>query len=73
MADQAPIFAEEDEEARERAIAEARVDLDAGNGVDNVRVRAWLKELAAGRRLPPPRSNCFRTEGGRPAGLVGAS
>ena len=54
MADPAAIFEEEDEDARERAFAAARADLDAGNGVDNDRVRAWLKDLAAGRRTPPP-------------------
>lgn len=54
MANTAPIFDHEDEDARERALAEARDDLDAGHGVDNERVRAWLKDLAAGRRTPPP-------------------
>jgi len=54
MADLAQIFEEEDVDARERAFAAARADLDAGNGVENDRVRAWLKELAAGRRTPPP-------------------
>ena len=54
MANTAPIFDYEDEDARERALAEARADLDAGHGVDNERVRAWLKDLAAGRRTPSP-------------------
>ena len=54
MSDPLPIFDEEDDAARERAFAAARADLDAGHGVDNDKVRAWLKELVAGRRTPPP-------------------
>ena len=54
MSDPLPIFDEEDDEARESAFAAARADLDAGHGVENDKVRAWLKDLAAGRRTPPP-------------------
>jgi len=48
------LFDDEDVDAKERAIAEARAQLDAGLGVPHDAVRGWLKELAAGRRLPPP-------------------
>jgi len=54
MAEPKTIFEQEDEEARERALDAARADLDAGHSVDNEKVRAWLKDLAAGRRTPPP-------------------
>ncbi|HYG89292.1 MAG TPA: hypothetical protein VD978_23880 [Azospirillum sp.] len=48
------LFDSEDLDAKTRAIAEARAQLDAGQGVPNETVREWLKELAAGRRIPPP-------------------
>jgi len=54
MTEPAPIFDEEDESAREKAFAAARADLDAGRGIDNDKVRTWLRNLAAGRRKPPP-------------------
>jgi hypothetical protein len=54
MKKSAPIFEQEDEKARERAFVAARADLDAGHGIDNDRVRAWLKDLAKGVRTPPP-------------------
>jgi len=54
MVEPAPNLEFEDQEARERAFETARAELDAGHGVDNERVKVWLKELAAGRRTPPP-------------------
>ena len=39
---------------RERALAEAEAEIEAGRGVPQERARAWLLELAAGRRTPPP-------------------
>jgi len=48
------LFDNEDLDAKTRAIAEARAQLDSGQGVSNDAVKAWLKDLAAGRRRPPP-------------------
>lgn len=57
MAEPAPdpgVFDIEDDEAKARAIAEAEAELAAGRGVPHEKVRAWLLDLAAGKRTEPP-------------------
>lgn len=39
---------------RTRLLAEARAQLDAGQGIPHERVAAWLLELAAGRPAKAP-------------------
>ena len=48
------VFEPENDEAEERAIAEAEADLEAGRVVPHDQVRTWLDELAAGKRRPRP-------------------
>ncbi|WP_146208745.1 antitoxin [Azospirillum sp. TSO22-1] len=54
MAESAHLFEAEDDDAKRRAVAEARAELAAGKGVPHERVREWLNDLAAGRRTPKP-------------------
>lgn len=54
MTKAATLFDHEDATARERAVAEARAQLADGKCVANDKVREWLKDLATGRRTPPP-------------------
>ncbi|HEV7278038.1 MAG TPA: hypothetical protein VGN80_17290 [Devosiaceae bacterium] len=54
MAKPATLFDIEDRDAKMRAIDEARAEFEAGRGVPHDQVRAWLQDLAAGRRTPPP-------------------
>jgi predicted transcriptional regulator len=54
MTEPVSIFETIDEEAEARAIAQARADIAAGNGVPHERVREWLLKLAKGERVPPP-------------------
>ncbi|HYE48938.1 MAG TPA: hypothetical protein VEB20_05065 [Azospirillaceae bacterium] len=48
------IFDLVDEDAKARAVEEARQDAAAGRVVDHDTVMEWLARLAAGERLPPP-------------------
>jgi predicted transcriptional regulator len=48
------IFDEIDEEAEERALAEA--DVAAGRVVPHERVREWLKSIGTPNETPPPYS-----------------
>lgn len=50
------LFDPEDLDTKERALAEAQAQLDAGQGVPHESVCEWLKELAAGRRTSSPRA-----------------
>lgn len=43
-----------DRAERERLLVEAEAEIEAGYGIPHDAVRAWLKELAAGRSAPPP-------------------
>ncbi len=43
-----------DNDAKDRAISEARADVAAGRVVDHEIVAAWLARLAAGEDAPPP-------------------
>jgi predicted transcriptional regulator len=54
MAEPAPIFDVIDESAEARAIAAARAEIAAGQGVPHERVREWLRRLAEGENVPPP-------------------
>ena len=54
MAEPAYLFETEDDDAKQRAVDEARAELAAGKGVPHERVRQWLEDLAAGRRTPKP-------------------
>lgn len=54
MAKPLDIFEPEDDEADAKAIAEAEADVEAGRVVPHDQVRAWLDDLAAGRRRPRP-------------------
>jgi predicted transcriptional regulator len=48
------IPADEAAEARLDAIADA--EIDAGAGVPHDKVRAWLRQLGKGEKVPPPRA-----------------
>ncbi|CAK0748593.1 hypothetical protein WCLP8_1920001 [uncultured Gammaproteobacteria bacterium] len=48
------LFGIDDQGAKDRAIAEARASLDAGEGVPHDKVSEWLRDLAVGIRKPPP-------------------
>ncbi len=48
------IFDIVDNDAKARAIEEARADVAAGRVVDHKIVREWLAKLAAGENAPPP-------------------
>lgn len=54
MADPASIFDVLDEDAEARALARARAEIAAGQGVPHERVREWLMRLAKGENVPPP-------------------
>ncbi len=50
-----PVFDDPADPAMEAAAdAAALAEIEAGKGVPNDRVRAWLKQLANGVKLPPP-------------------
>jgi predicted transcriptional regulator len=49
-----PDFFEPDDETEAKALAEAEADVRAGRVVPHERVRAWLDDLAAGKRRPRP-------------------
>jgi len=55
MADPAPIFDEIDEEAEARAIAKARAEIAAGQGVSHDEVMKWLKSWGTPNELPRPK------------------
>ncbi|MEE3623232.1 hypothetical protein UCD39_04430 [Nitrospirillum sp. BR 11752] len=54
MAQPASIFDIVDEDAKRRAIEEARASVAAGDVVDHDVVVAWLERLLAGKKVPPP-------------------
>ena len=54
MAEPVTRYDEIDEDAEERAEAEAVAQLDAGEGVPHEKVRDWLLKLRAGLIEPPP-------------------
>jgi len=56
MAEPASIFDLVDDDAKRRAIAEARASVAAGRVVDHAVVAEWLEKLAAGERVPAPLS-----------------
>jgi predicted transcriptional regulator len=53
----ASLFDLVDDDAKQRAIEEARADIAAGRTVEHAVVVAWLERLAAGERVPPPLSD----------------
>lgn len=54
MTQPASIFDIVDEDAKRRAIEEARASVAAGDVVDHDVVMQWLEQLLAGKKLPPP-------------------
>ena len=52
----APIFDEIDEEAEALAIAKARAEIAAGEGIPHDDVVAWLLSWGTPNELPPPKS-----------------
>ena len=54
MSERTKIFETVDEEAEIRADAEAEEAIAAGRVVRHADARAWLRDLAAGIRRPPP-------------------
>lgn len=54
MSERATIFEAVDDEAEARADAEAEEAIAAGRVVPHADARAWLQDLAAGIRRPPP-------------------
>ncbi|MDG3443010.1 hypothetical protein [Nitrospirillum amazonense] len=57
MTEPASIFDIVDEDAKRRAIEEARASVAAGNVVDHDVVVEWLEQLLAGKKAPPPFSS----------------
>jgi len=45
---------ETDTEEEKHAIAKARAEIAAGNGVPHQKVRVWLEKLRDGKVEPPP-------------------
>ncbi|MFI4987783.1 MAG: CopG family transcriptional regulator [Alphaproteobacteria bacterium] len=43
-----------DEEAEARAVAKARAEIAAGQGVPHEKVKKWLLKLRNGKSVPPP-------------------
>jgi len=56
MTETASLFDLVDDDAKKRAIAEARASVEAGHVVDHAIVSEWLEKLAAGERPPAPLS-----------------
>jgi predicted transcriptional regulator len=56
MPESASLFDLVDDDAKKRAIAEARASVEAGRVVDHTVVSEWLQKLAAGERPPAPLS-----------------
>ncbi len=56
MAEPASIFDLVDDDAKRRAIAEARASVAAGRFVDHTLVAEWLEKLASGEQVPAPLS-----------------
>lgn len=54
MTDTADIFDPEDQDAKERAIAEARAQVAAGQTVPWQKVKQWLESWGKKDELPPP-------------------
>lgn len=52
---EASIFDEIDEEAEERALAEAEADFAAGRVISHEAVVRWLKSWGTPDELPPPK------------------
>jgi predicted transcriptional regulator len=55
MAEPVPLFDEIDDEAEARAIAKARAEIAAGEGVPQDDVMKWLKSWGTPNELPPPK------------------
>ena len=56
MTENASIFDLVDDDAKKRAIAEARASVEAGRVVDHAVVAEWLEKIAAGERPAAPLS-----------------
>ncbi len=56
LSDEPDIFDEIDEEAEERALAEAEADIAAGRVVPHERVREWLDSIGTPNEKPVPYS-----------------
>lgn len=53
--EEASIFDMEDEEAEERALAEAEADVEAGRVISHEAMTRWLLSIGTPNELPPPK------------------